>query len=142
MHEPDPAGRGLRQPGGGKTQPLHPIFWDLRLKSKYEYDFLDISSLAQTQRAQLDLTQGSHAHPHQKGGDFACGDDRAMAHPLLLSMQNVWLKEHNRIAGGIRDALAKRKGAFGRDPRRDDEFIYQVMYRARGQDGPHEIERN
>ena len=71
-----------------------------------------------------------------------CGDDRAMAHPLLLSMQNVWLKEHNRIAGGIRDALAKRKGAFGRDPRRDDEFIYQVMYRARGQDGPQEIERN
>ena len=41
-------------------------------------------------------------------------------------MQNVWLKEHNRIAGGVRDALARRGGGFGRDTARDDEFIYQV----------------
>ena len=72
--------------------------------------------------------EGSRAHSHQRGGDFTCGDQRAMAHPLLLSMQNVWLKEHNRIAAGIRDALARlRGGGFGRDPRRDDEFIYQVI---------------
>ena len=46
----------------------------------------------------------------------------------MYPMQNVWLKEHNRIAAGIRDALAGlRGGGFGRDPRRDDEFIYQVM---------------
>ena len=48
---------------------------------------------------------------------------------MSISMQNVWLKEHNRIAGGIRDALARiRGGGFGRDPRRDDEFIYQVIF--------------
>ena len=110
--------------------------------------------LASQIRRAFSPAAGSHAHPHQRGGDYACGDDRGMAHPLLLSMQvgllpddlsllpavtrcnrvsflqNVWLREHNRIADGIRASLAKMAGAgggFGRDPQRDDEFIYQVI---------------
>ena len=45
-----------------------------------------------------------------------------MAHPLLLSMHNVWVREHNRIADGLREALADKFEDFGRDLRADDEF--------------------
>jgi hypothetical protein len=71
---------------------------------------------------------GLSPYLHQKGNDFRCGDDRAMSQPLLLAMHNVWLREHNRIAEGIRKALAEMAPKnYGKQPEKDDEFIYQVL---------------
>lgn len=48
-----------------------------------------------------------------------------MAQPTLLSMHNVFLLEHNRIARGIEDELGDRL-AQSMNPLEVDEIIFQV----------------
>ena len=54
------------------------------------------------------------------------GDFRAMVQPTLLSMHNLFLLEHNRIAEGIRRELAGRLLAAGMSPLEEDEVLFQV----------------
>ena len=75
--------------------------------------------------------EGYRPNSHQHGSDYHCGDDRSMAHPLLLSMHNVWVREHNRIADGLRRAFERRAGDnYGKDRNGDDEFIFQASLRS------------
>eukprot|EP00095_Tigriopus_kingsejongensis_P002148 maker-scaffold248_size238799-snap-gene-0.12 protein:Tk02148 transcript:maker-scaffold248_size238799-snap-gene-0.12-mRNA-1 annotation:"peroxinectin " len=51
----------------------------------------------------LDLGMASELHESET--DFISGDSRNIVQPTLLSLQNVFLLEHNRIAGGLLRAM-------------------------------------
>ncbi len=59
-----------------------------------------------------------------KEDDFVAGDGRNQIHATLLSMHVIWLREHNRIAEKLGQALKYKLEKFG--PKERDEIIYQV----------------
>ena len=56
--------------------------------------------------------------------EFIAGDNRCMAQPTLLSLHNIFLLEHNRIARNLGKALGSR--LKGMSPQELDELIFQV----------------
>jgi len=59
-----------------------------------------------------------------KEDDFVAGDGRNQIHATLLSMHVMWLRQHNRIAERLGQALKYKLQNLG--PKERDEIIYQV----------------
>jgi hypothetical protein len=56
--------------------------------------------------------------------DFIAGDERNQIHATLLSMHVMWMREHNRIAENLEQALRSKLEKL--DPKERDEIIFQV----------------
>ena len=52
-------------------------------------------------------------------GALSAGDGRVNQQPLLVTLQTIWLREHNRVAQRLAQLM----------PDRDDEFLFQEARR-------------
>lgn len=69
-------------------------------------------------REQLNLRPNRLLLRPETQEDFVAGDDRVNEHPFLTSMHVIFVREHNRVAAGLRRNLPPYL--------RTDETIYQV----------------
>ena len=61
-----------------------------------------------------------------KDDDFVTGDVRSQIHATLLSMHVLWLREHNRIAERLAEALKYKIDKMS--PKEQDEILFQVRF--------------
>ncbi|XP_040572196.1 salivary peroxidase/catechol oxidase [Lepeophtheirus salmonis] len=72
-------------------------------------------------KVQLNLRPNTRLLRPEKESDFVAGDNRVNEHPFLSSMHVIFLREHNKIARGLKKYLPVEL--------RTDEIIYQETRR-------------